>query len=230
LKQIHAVTPAVSGLEAVRIETFNLNPRWLDTIQRIPATIDSGDFANPHQEQFAAFWQAKQAEITRIVDRAIQLGRWLQSQSLEKVLCHTDIHTANVLVEGTDKIHIVDWDSPLFAPRERDLMFMVEQQADDAAHFFEGYGQMPVNPLALAYYRYEWVVQEFGDFAERVFFMDDVGDETHADSVRGFKQLFDPGDVIAEAYKVESNLPATHRQHVWQTGIASRSGNGEGRG
>jgi spectinomycin phosphotransferase len=122
------------------------------------------------------------------------------------VLCHTDIHTANVLVKGTHQIYIVDWDAPLFAPRERDLMFIVERDADENAHFFAGYEPKAVNPLALAYYRYEWVVQEFSDFAERVFYANDVGDETRADAVRGFQQLFDPGDVVEAAYQSEADL------------------------
>jgi hypothetical protein len=40
------------------------------------------------------------------------------------------------------------------------------------------------------------------DFAKRVFLLDDVGDETKADSVRGFEQLFAPGDVVEVAHKM----------------------------
>jgi hypothetical protein len=58
----------------------------------------------------------------------------------------------------------------------------------------------------MAYYRYEWVVQELADFAERVFFTPDIGLETKRDAVRGFKQLFLPGDVITAAYASESYL------------------------
>ena len=111
------------------------------------------------------------------------------------MLCHADIHTANLLVTPDQRLFIVDWDNPILAPRERDLMFVVDDDAMqmvEADLFLAGYGETAINPLLLAYYRYEWVVQEIGDFGERVFIMGDVGDETRADSVRGFKALFDP--------------------------------------
>ena len=71
--------------------------------------------------------------------------------------------------------------------------------------FFEGYGQTEVDALALAYYGYEWVVQEMSDYAERVFLMDDVGAETKADAVREFRALFAPGDVVDAAYGLSDN-------------------------
>jgi hypothetical protein len=40
------------------------------------------------------------------------------------VLCHADRHGWTVLVRGDDEVAIVDWDEPLLAPKERDLMFV----------------------------------------------------------------------------------------------------------
>ena len=37
--------------------------------------------------------------------------------------------------------------------------------------------------------------------APTLFTLDDVGDATKADSVRGFQQLFMPGDVVEEAHR-----------------------------
>jgi spectinomycin phosphotransferase len=52
--------------------------------------------------------------------------------------------------------------------------------------FFRGYGKVDIDPVALAYYRYEWVVQDIGDYGERVFLMKDTGEETKKDAVQGF--------------------------------------------
>ncbi len=44
--------------------------------------------------------------IRRLVDRAEQLGGKLQCQSPKFVLCHSDIHAGNVLIEGNnDDLH-----------------------------------------------------------------------------------------------------------------------------
>jgi hypothetical protein len=52
--------------------------------------------------------------------------------------------------------------------------------------------------LALAYYRYEWCVQEIGDYGNRVFSMD-IGERTKQGSVAEFMKLFSPTDVIQAA-------------------------------
>jgi spectinomycin phosphotransferase len=63
-----------------------------------------------------------------------------------------------------------------------------------------------MNWAALAYYRYEWVVQEIGDFGERVFWMEGTGERTKRDAVQGFISLFQPGDVVEAAYKSEEKI------------------------
>ncbi len=40
------------------------------------------------------------------------------------MLCHSDIHGGNVLIAENDALYIVDWDEPIMAPKERDLMFI----------------------------------------------------------------------------------------------------------
>jgi len=53
--------------------------------------------------------------IHRLVDRAEQLGKHIQDQLYEFVLCHSDIHGGNVLMDGNNIIYMVDWDDPMMA-------------------------------------------------------------------------------------------------------------------
>jgi spectinomycin phosphotransferase len=210
LKRIHATTLTPELVQQIHKEDFA--PLRSEIAREMDAHIANNTFANPHQTEFAALWQEKRAEILKIVARCDELAAMLKGQPLDFVLCHSDIHTANILVDAAGNLHIVDWDEVRLAPKERDLMFVLDAghsvpRLDSEKWFFEGYGQVNINPVAFAYYRYEWVVQEFADFAQRVYMLDDVGDETRADSVRGFKQLFDAGDVIDGAYQTENDLP-----------------------
>ena len=50
--------------------------------------------------------------IHRLVGRAEQLCNEIQKQSPEFVLCHSDIHGGNVLIDGNEIIYMVDWDDP----------------------------------------------------------------------------------------------------------------------
>ena len=72
--------------------------------------------------------------------------------------------------------------------------------------FFNGYGKVKINQLALAYYRYEWCVQEVGDFGERVFLIKDAGDSTKKESVEGFMKLFSHGDVVETAFNTSVEI------------------------
>ncbi|HEX2620134.1 MAG TPA: aminoglycoside phosphotransferase family protein [Phototrophicaceae bacterium] len=218
LKQIHTTLLPTELLSQLQRETFM--PKWSTISRELQAKINTGDYdhSSVTQKELAMFWQSRQAEIKRIVERTEDLGRLSAQTAGDFVLCHTDIHTANILLDEQEKLFIVDWDLPMLAPVERDLMFVMEASKDDGTTvsreeelFFRGYGETTVNPVAFAYYRYEWVVQEIGDYGERVFLMPDSGEQTKIDAVRGFQQLFDPGDVVEVAYRSETDLPPVLR-------------------
>ena len=76
----------------------------------------------------------------------------------------------------------MDWDAPLRAPRERDLVFVLagpwgEQEVTDRrrALFFKGYGRYEVHRPTLDYYHVERVVDDIGQFALSV--LDPAGDD-----------------------------------------------------
>ena len=204
VRGIHATRLPAALAGAMTREDFTLKHGWGDFARHLSATLPQRDFENPHECALARLWLAHNHEIAQIVEQAERLGGWLRRNPPPFVLCHGDIHTANLLVTPDGALRVVDWDQPILAPRERDLMFVVGADAHPTrteSLFFAGYGATEVDALALAYYRYEWCVQEFCDFAARIFALEDVGDATKADSVRGFQQLFAPGDVVAEAHK-----------------------------
>jgi spectinomycin phosphotransferase len=193
LRRIHAARLPADVAALVRHEDFA--PPWAPTVRELAVRIETGAVHDPFEAELAAHWQPRAAEIAAIVARAEELGRSLRAQPRAFVLCHADIHTANVLIDRTGGLHIVDWDGVVLAPAERDLMFFDRAQAA----FWDGYGRAEIDPVSLAYYRYEWVVQEIGDYGARVFSAD-TGAETKADAVRGFARLFAPGDVVEGAY------------------------------
>jgi len=207
LKQIHNTElPAVIS-EYINRETFI--PKWSSLAKELHERINKRNYDEPYQKELANFWKKNNKTIQTLIERTEMIGKHLGETDLEFVLCHADIHTANILITRENKMFTVDWDDTLFAPKERDLMFVL---AEDSTHsreeqlFFDGYGDVKVNQLALAYYRYEWCVQEIGDFGKRVFLTKDVGENTKHDAVQGFKELFLPGDVIETALNTPFEL------------------------
>jgi len=211
LRQLHATNLSPALLAQLPQETFIPNPKWCGIVKALLAATPKGQ--DVLEEELAAFWRTKQAEISKIVARTEALGRLLQQQRMPFVLCHADIHTANLILDPAGQLFVVDWDQPILAPKERDLMFVVGAAlggfvVDGAAErlFFQGYGQVEINWLALAYYRYEWVVQDMGDYAERVFLMENIGEETKRAAVQKLMAMFAPGDVVDVAYQAEAKL------------------------
>jgi spectinomycin phosphotransferase len=201
LKKIHAtpLSPELSGL--MRKET--LSPKWRDYVREITAQLSQGqEFENPYAKEFALLWQENAGRISALVEQTDALARQVQAQKREFVLCHADIHMANILLDQDDKIFIVDWDEVVFAPKERDLMYMtitagpVAIGAKAQELFFQGYGDTEIDERMLAYYRHEWVVQDIGEFAKDVLGRDDSSDETKQDSLQWLRRMLQPSGVV----------------------------------
>jgi spectinomycin phosphotransferase len=200
LKRIHATELPPSISQYVKRETFT--PKWSRYAKELNDRINTQDYGDSYQKELADFWKESNKTIQTLIERTEMIGMYLQQADLEFVLCHADIHTANILINQEQEMFIVDWDDTLLAPKERDLMFVLGEgttQTREEQMFFNEYGNVAINQLALAYYRYEWCVQEIGDFGERVFSTDDIGERTKQESITGFKKLFSQSDVIEGA-------------------------------
>ena len=206
LRRIHETRLPAPLLSEVRRETFQ--PAWGGMVRGLQDIVAGDGFQDPAARALADFWSHRAGEIARVVDRCEALGRALHEKQLPPRLCHTDIHTANLLVDARGRLHIVDWDQPLLAPVERDLMFFfsavdgrVEMERPEQVAFLRGYGPVAPNPLALAYYQHEWAVQELGDDGQRVLLTPGLGEASRHAALRHLMQCFDPGDVIDAAVK-----------------------------
>jgi spectinomycin phosphotransferase len=207
LKRLHTTKPTPELLGQIKRETFI--PKQLEYAKRLHAQIKARKYDDPFQKELAAFWLENYETISTILGRTETLSKRMQETNLEFVLCHADIHTANLLLSNDDKIYIVDWDETLLAPKEHDLLFVMGSIFNDTSDgrweqlFFEGYGETEVDPLALAYYRYDWCIEDIGEFAEDVFGGENLGEETKANSIMWFKSLFAEGNSVETALNTE---------------------------
>ena len=212
LRQVHgsAVTPELARM--MRRDSFT--PNGADLLRRLDAHIGTRRFADPAEEALAAFWQARRADIHLLLNRAEDLGRRLAATEPELVLCHADIHTANVLLDDAGQVWFVDWDETMLAPRERDLMFVVGGISHrlvgprEEALFFQGYGATTVNALALTYYRYAWAVSDISEYGAQVCFRPDFGSVTRQAGLDGFLSLFQPGEIVSLAFASDTGAVA----------------------
>ena len=174
-------------------------------------------FDSPAAADLARLWSRNLVRIEGTLARAEELGRGLRATPFELVLCHADIHAANIMVSGIGSpgspIHLVDWDGPKLAPRERDLLFVVGStiaravEPHEEGHFFAGYGPVPIDPAAITYYRYERFLEDLGEIGKSVF-LDPVPSEAARQAgVDIAAAYFAPGGFLDRAETVTSHSP-----------------------
>jgi spectinomycin phosphotransferase len=178
-------------------------------VKKFRSQAESATFTDPTAVKLAAFMREKRAEITHIVERADKLGLDLQARPLEFVLCHSDIHPGNLLITDPDTFYLVDWDQPVLAPKERDLVLIgggaVWNNPRELALFHQSYGSAEINTQALAYYRYERIIQDIAAFCEQLFLTDEGGDDRDQ-AYEYFTSNFLPGHEIELAGKTDELL------------------------
>ena len=200
LKRIHtAVVPRVLARHIKR-ETYS--PQWREEVKRFLEGAGDAVLDDPVAVRLTAFLRAEQDEIVDLVGRSERLVLALRVRSPEFVLCHSDIHAGNILIDTNDNLHIVDWDNPIMAPKERDLMFIGGGQGfaghsaqEEETLFYEGYGQTQIDPVELAYYRYERIIEDIAVYCEQLFLTSEGG-EDRKQSLRYLTSNFLPGGAI----------------------------------
>lgn len=207
LKKLHTLTVPPTIKAHLRQEAYS--PRWREMVRMFLERVQSDVYDDPVALDLAAFLRSRRAEILDLALRAEQLAESLAREPLELVLCHADIHASNVLVDGRDTLYIVDWDDPLLAPKERDLMFIggaqgfvgYNAQAEEAL-FYQGYGPAALNPRALAYYRYERIIEDIALYCEQLL-LSNEGGQDRAQSLRYLVSNFLPSGTIEAARRVD---------------------------
>lgn len=212
LKRIHTIPLVPELSRQVKAETFS--PKWLDFVRELQTQgLPGNPRLDPFVQELTLFWQERRDEIGHILARTDALRHKLLDNPPAAVLCHADIHTANLLLDEQDRIHIVDWDETALAPKERDLMFVMgtgigfSVGPQEEALFFQGYGERAIDPDALAFYRYGWVVEEIGDYSARILGILSGGGETKQAALGYLRWGFEPGAIVEAAYLAD---PANH--------------------
>jgi spectinomycin phosphotransferase len=209
LKQIHHINAPSVIQTQIRQESYS--PKWREAVRSLYIRIESEAIGDAITLQMRKFMRENLQIIHRLVNRAEALCHKLQNQTPQFVLCHSDIHGGNVLIDENDVIYIVDWDTPIMAPKERDLMFIgggvanVWNKPHEEKLFYQGYGKTEINSIILAYYRHERIVEDIALYSQALL-LTTTGGEDRPEMYKQFIAMFEPKGVIEIAFQTDNDL------------------------
>ena len=208
MKAIH--TTQLPAAMAERVPQVGYSPRWRNTVQAFHKQVEQNRYDDPIAASLAAFWLTKRDEIQCIVERAEQLAHALRNRTITLAVCHSDLHGRNIVVGANEELAIVDWDEPILAPKERDLMFIgggvggIWNNEQEARWFYQGYGQTEIDLVALSYYRYQRIVVDIAERSEQIFGMQGSVEERRKGL--GLMNQFLPNNVVEIAHRSYQRL------------------------
>lgn len=208
LRQVHEFEMPPSIKNLIRKEAYS--DKWRKAVRSLYVHIDGNLEGDEAALKLRAFMREHREVIHHLVDRAEALSQKIREQSPEFVLCHSDIHGGNVLIDESGFIFIVDWDDPIMAPKERDLMFIgggvanIWNNPREEEFFYKGYGKTEINRAILAYYRHERIVVDIAEYGQALLLTPDGGKERWT-MFEQFKGMFEPNGVVDIALKTDSD-------------------------
>lgn len=152
----------------------------------LPSHTVSEDFgapwARPLAQMLEGEWELFDSDVQDVLGRHrqllqsmlvrfVQAGYQLRQQSPELVLCHTDIHGYNVIVNG-DQTYLLDFEGLKLAPPEHDFMFWVDDEAwpEILATYQQIRPGVVPDPNLIRFYQERRLLEDVYDYLEQLRF------------------------------------------------------------
>lgn len=204
MRQIHDINVPPGVQSKIHQESYS--PKWRQAVRLLYPFIESESNSNEVGLKLSTFMKKHKVTIHQLVDRAEQLAQKVKNQPSKFVLCHSDIHGGNVLIDENESLYIVDWDDPIMAPKERDLMFIgggvanVWNKQHEEELFYKGYGKTEINMTLLAYYRHERIIEDIALYCQQLL-LSRAGGQDRIQWYKQFTAQFEPQGVVEIALK-----------------------------
>ncbi len=216
MKTLHTTAWPADLAALVPRETYS--PKGRDQVRNFLRLAEEVVFQDPVATRLAAFLTNEREQIIDLLVRAEHLAATLHSDTQQFVVCHSDVHANNLLIDDeSDRLFIVDWDEPIYALKERDLMFIGGAQrfagyepSEERELFYRGYGETVADDVALAYHRYERIVQDIAAYCDQLLLHHDRAADREPAYER-VKSNFVTGGTLDQARRADATLGSSSR-------------------
>jgi len=173
---LHSATGALES-PCPEVETFEIpfETALLDGMAAL-ARVTTED--RPGHQALAALLLDQVETIMALLARLKELADLSRARTQDlassNVLCHTDIHRWNLLIDADDVLTIIDWEGAKLAPAEHDLFAF---NGDDFPAFLEAYlragGVRDLHAETFGFYFYRRNLEDLTDYIVRILYEND---------------------------------------------------------
>ncbi len=181
-RDVAALHLATDQLRSPLSTTSAFDVSYVSELERGLAALDDvGPDSRPTQQQLRDLLLPHRPTLAAHIEHLLALYRTAMSKQPELVLCHTDIHQLNLIIDEQGNAHILDWENATLAPAEHDLQAFTDSRF---AHFLQVYwqagGVRQIDPDQFAFYNYYRCLGDLTLWVVRILFEDnDPAQDAH---------------------------------------------------
>ena len=179
---LHELTAQVPSLDYMVVEDFGAP--WVRPLSQML----EGSWAQ-FDADVRAVLTPYRSILQAMLVRFVQAGHHLRRYPPQMVLCHTDIHGYNVIVNG-DQTHLLDFEGLKLAPPEHDFMFWVDDDAwpQILATYQEIRPGVVPDPHLIRFYQERRLLEDVFDYLEQLV-VEQLSPEMHAEICANLRQI-----------------------------------------
>src|SRR2546427_1275081 len=146
----------------------------------------TGD-STKYQTKLKLFLEPHRQEFMQELETLEKLQRKVKAMRLEFVNCHGEPSPGNVLSSDDGEIYLLDWDEPISAPKEKDLLFF----KDNVEPVMKGYSlfskDSTIDRDVMEFYGHMWNLGEIAYYGSKILFENhsDAQNQIWLDNLRG---------------------------------------------
>jgi spectinomycin phosphotransferase len=153
LGRLHAATEHVPT-DLPRRDDFAIpaRPSLVEALEDLDRPWAFGPFAEPVRHLLRGY----AGDLAQRLHEQDELAAHVRESSGPWVVTHGEPHRANVIRDPQGGVHLVDWDTTLIAPRERDLRMVLDEDLTGWDDYLVAAGEATLNEDAIELYRRWW--------------------------------------------------------------------------
>lgn len=169
-------------------ETFDIPQK--DEFIRVMASVkNKPNYKDSVRQQAQKLFFDFKEKIYKELQVLQVLSKSLKQADIKYVLCHGEPSPGNIMITSGNQVFLIDWDEPIMAPKEKDLLFFNNHLQPILKGYAKYSSDTVINKEIKEFYSHLWNVAEITDWGSRLF-LSQTSEEELKHSLEQLKNFF----------------------------------------